>query len=373
MKNIIKSCVIVCLIFNAIASQGVPIPINNASQLYQQNFDSTFGSTNEPWVDASTIEGWSLALSKNGVDSVVNDVTAVNDGGGFNLGVISHFGANASSERALGAVNGALPLTEAAYGANFSIMNITEPINSVRVSYKGEQWSMLGNSQTIQFFYRKGGNQFSAVDNIGWTPVPSLNFTSLKSGGLPAALDGNTDFINIESQIDLSADPLNSGDSFWIRWFDENNGAFGESGLAIDNLEVEFSTNIVLPPDLTGFQIDLKKPNVSKTLEFSSAKGFSVKGNIITTNAVTKVSYAAFGAGGTPTVFIDAIQLTEIAANKKLFKQKGVKYKFNSKENKAGIGIVTGPVTLIVRVEGSQGANTGAFHTTNIFSNVKIK
>ena len=81
---------------------------------------------------------------------MANDVAAVNDGGG--IWVLFHI---LERMQALRAVNGALSLTEAAYGVNFSIMNIAEPINSVRVSYKGEQWSMLGNSQTIQFFKLK--------------------------------------------------------------------------------------------------------------------------------------------------------------------------------------------------------------------------
>ena len=116
---------------------------------------------------------------------------------------------------------------------------------------------------------------------------------------------------------------------------------------------------------------------MNKPLKFKGSKGFPFQALIKTTNTVSSVSYFAFGGTNTPTnvVFETAGKLKEFKKGKKL--KQGYRWlaKHKGNDNKPGIGITAGasPVTLRVRVLGSNGTNNAQLTTNYVFSNVTVK
>ena len=334
---------------------------------YTQNFDS-FGTNNTAWTDNVKLLGWYL-IRESGTVAFLTE----SDGGSGGIATYN-YGTVADPDRALGSIADAADA--AFYGLRFTNSTFLT-ITNIVINYTGEQWR-VGNlndmiPDKLQFFFRVGGTDFLAdINNVGWTAAPTLDFNSPQNpGGGIQILDGNnpTNQVAVAGSIPVNLAP---GQEIWLRWFDEDDQN-GDHGLAIDDLSVQFQGQgfiISLPFNAT---VELKKPKLDKSLTFKGAKGFPFKALIKTTNAVTTVSYFAFGGTNQPTnaVYTAAGKLKEFKKGKK-FKQ-GYRYmaKHKGKTNKPGIGIEAGasPVTLIVKVQG-----TNAQLTTNfVFSDVKVK
>ena len=388
MKSSIVLVFAALVIFNCANSQ---IAITHLGQIYTENFDS-LGTVNVVWNNEATLQGWSFVYSTNGINAgFVNTLFA--NAGEFSQPYGLNLGAAASPDRALGAVSGRYafsPTNEFYYGARF-INNSGQTIPYVNVNYFGEQWrdsSMY--VQFVDFFYRIEGNNFLGDPrNQGWTSVPSLNFSSLQNTALPnEALNGNN-ALNRTNLTDNILINLAPGEQFWIRWSDTkflNPPYTLDHTLGIDDLTITFTnvalttnTPTVLPDsasNVLGVTLELKKPNPTKTLKFSQ-KGFKVKAWLSSTNTLTKASFAAFGGTNNSTnlTFTD-FGIFKILTKGKLFKKKGVKAVAQTKGsgNKAGIGIAAGssPITLVIKVDGTQGTNGAASaFFTNVFTNVK--
>lgn len=335
------------------------VEINDIPSTYNQNFDS-FGVNNVNWADDSTLLGWFTLHDLGNVILLEED----NGTNSFPAKALN-YGTKQNPDRALGTRPS--NLTGSIYSGAGFINSSPAAITDVKLSYKGEQWRVTfnGTQQKLNFFYRIGGLNFVADNNVGWTAVPALDFTSPQTLTSSTNLDGNAAQNSALLTQSINGISVPPGETFWIRWFDADDAAQFDHGLAIDDVNVTFSG--------FGFQIDLKKPKNGKTLKFKSTQGFKLKGNILTTNVVTQVSYAAFTGVDVPTnlSFITALKLKELFKGK-LFKQ-GVKYVFDSKKNRVGKGLTQGPINLVIKVEGAQGNNAGSWSETRIIANVKIK
>lgn len=362
MKNAFsRALIILCLLIGSKEVTYGLIEINDIPSTYQQSFDS-LGVNDVNWTDDSTLSGWFIlpelgTLTLLEADSGTNAFT----GRAFN------YGSSQDPDRAIGT----RPHTTTRSfftGAGF-VNSSPATITNVQLSYRGEQWrvSFDGAQQVLRFFYRVGSNDFLAdTNNIGWTPVPLLNFTSPQiMAGISTNLDGNEEQNSELLAQSISGISVPPGETFWIRWFDEDDIGQFDHGLAIDDVNVTFAG--------LGFQISLKKPKEGKTLKFKSTQGFKIKGNIVTTNVVTKVSYAAFTGTNVSTnlTFVTAGKFKGLTKGK-LFKQ-GVRYIFDSKKNKAGKGLTQGPIHLVIKIEGAQGNNAGSWSETRVLSDVQIK
>lgn len=351
-------------------------------QNYTQNFDDALGTNTVAWANEVTIPGWSFVQATNDVDA--GPVASLLDSDGtFGLGDGSsglNLGTIADPDRALGSRPGlgpflSQPVREFFYGARF-VNNSLGTITNVNISYNGEQWRANLNATpgTLDFYYRAGGTDFIGdTNNTGWTAAPNLNFSSVNNALLNAPIDGNDPANRSAINGDISVN-IEPGQTFWIRWADLADTGNGDH-LSIDDVNITFN-GINPPPALTGVSIELKKPKIGKKLKLKTSKGINkVKGFVFSeSNAISKVSYAAFGGTNTPTnlVFIDAGKF-KVLTKGKLFKKKGVDAIFASNKNsRPGIGITEAPVTLLVRVfGGSNGTSQVTF--TNTFTDVKIK
>lgn len=382
MKKITQFLCVASLVGFAHLGQSQISITGNLPQNYTQNFDDALGTNTVAWANEVTIPGWSIVRSTNNVDT--GPVTQVVESDGnfpflFIPGALN-LGTTADPDRALGARPGvffldpSLANQEFFYGARF-VNNTLGTITNVNISYNGEQWrDNNATPQTINFFYREGGTDFIGdTNNVGWTALSSLDFTSPNNAGMNVAVDGNAPGNRTALNDNISVN-IAPGETFWIRWADIVDDGLGDH-LSIDDVNITFN-GINPPPALTGVTIELKKPKVGKKLKLKTSKGINkVKGFVFSeSNAISKVSYAAFGGTNTPTnlVFIDAGKF-KVLTKGKLFKKKGVDAIFASDKNtRPGIGITEAPVTLLVRVfGGSNGTSQVTF--TNIFTDVKIK
>ncbi len=138
-------------------------------------------------------------------------------------------------ERALGILPG--PATgEMRYGVRFA-NNAGVPINSVEVTYTGEQWRDGGNGipQTLVFDYRRDTNVNDITTGI-YTPVPALAFTTPTNSLSATALDGNNP-ANRTVRTATFAVTILPGQEIMLRWTDlEVSGE--DHGIAIDDLSV---------------------------------------------------------------------------------------------------------------------------------------
>ncbi len=203
---------------------------------YFQNFDTLprtgnfvyneQGPFDVPSTPQSGLAGWAFGR----IGGVSQDAAfSVGDGSDANDGVFS-FGTNGSNDRALGSLAG--PTRTSTFGAVF-VNNTGSTLNSVTISFTGEQWRQARNSNTLLFRYAVGAGN---ITNGTFTSFNALNFTALRTGPV-GALNGNL-AIN-QRQISATITGLNwtAGSTLAIRWDDEND-IRPEPGMAIDNFSL---------------------------------------------------------------------------------------------------------------------------------------
>ena len=207
----------------SITQLGVPLT---------EKFDGLASAgTGIAWTDDSTIPGWwSTRLTYN------SGTGSSNTGALYSFGVA---GTNPVTDRALGSVasGGTLTVFHAAKLTN----NTGGTIDSLAVSYAGEQWRNGGNvaAHTLTFQYQVADPGTIAGANApttGWTTVPELSFTGPITGAVAATLDGNAPANRIVRSATLVVTVAN-GREIWFRWQDPDDGG-SDHGLAVDDFSV---------------------------------------------------------------------------------------------------------------------------------------
>lgn len=222
---------------------------------YSQNFDS-MGSAGT----AAPAEWGIYSLGSNmnangGTGMALNAKTtlAVDDGSNFGspngtatpTGNSFNYGTTGSSERALGNI------PTSAYSGDILIQaaftnNTGSAINALNIGYTGEQWRF--NQATSSSGLEGIALYFSSTSaTAGFTAVgTAFDFVApnqtVAQSGLPGAyrpLDGNA----AANRVVLSGtytlpSSLADGSTFYLRWFDRNEGATTDHGLAIDDVSV---------------------------------------------------------------------------------------------------------------------------------------
>jgi len=160
MKKLLSLCV--SLFGFLFLVPGAPAQVLFSTGTYNQNFDSLLNSgTANPWTDNSTLLGWYASKTV-----VPNGVTAYRAGpGDVNNGALYSFGANGSTERALGSVASGTPaiLPMACDSERYFAGG-----NDLMITYTGEQWRNGGNTavQTLVFSYRISNTSITDSDAL---------------------------------------------------------------------------------------------------------------------------------------------------------------------------------------------------------------
>ncbi len=226
----------------ALLSAGLhaaPIVISSAPGSYTQDFN-TLNTTGSPaFVDDSTIAGVSSQRSGTG-NSIVAGTGSANGGGLYS------YGTGTNADRALGTIgSGNVAAGNFAHGVQFqNTSGSTVTINSL--AYAGEQWRKSGDltAQALTLWYKIGSSAVTALEplsDVGWTALPSGDFTSPVTTATGAALDGNAAANRTEIAFDPALD-LSSGQFVMFRWKDiDHVGA--DHGLAIDDVSVGWTAS----------------------------------------------------------------------------------------------------------------------------------
>ena len=230
------------------AQAQAQISVVSPSFSYTQGFDTlTISTTATPWVNDSTLPGWSLINSAGAAAA-----TLVAGTGSSNAGSFYSFGAAGNAERALGgAASGGAYFGSPAAGAIAGWMvvaftnNTGASIDNFSFGYDGEQWRNGGNTSAQTLVMEYGvGTSFAGV--VSWTaPGGNADFTSPVVGATAAAVDGNGAGLLAGLGGSYTGLSWAAGQTLYVR-FVERNDLGNDHGLALDNFR--FSVTAVPEP-----------------------------------------------------------------------------------------------------------------------------
>jgi hypothetical protein len=213
------------------------ITVDSDSFTYSQSFNSlTTSTTATPWVNNSTLAGWSLFSS-----TLADAPTILGGSGSGNAGSFYSFGAAGSEERALGVTaSGGAYFGSPASGAIAGYISVAFTngtgllLDGTLVAFDGEQWRNGGNTaaQQLSFEYGFGAN-FGTV--ASWTAVATGDVVSPVIGSTAAAVDGNG--AGLVTGLGATIDGWAPGQTLFIRWADRNDVG-NDHGLSIDNFSL---------------------------------------------------------------------------------------------------------------------------------------
>ena len=220
-----------------------PIVFNGIASTYTENFDSlsrTPGSLTNDLV----LPGWQMSERAGDPHPGDNGQYGVDDGSRI-TGDTYSYGSTGSTDRALGTLqDGKL---HAMFGVDFFNDNAFAVLDTLTVSYTGEQWR-LGHAgrgpDRLDFQYSLDAT--SLTDGT-WTDFDALDFVSPNTTGAEGATDGNA--AGFRTDISATITGLNFGpfQHLFVRWVDAHITNFivldtdvmsPEDGLAIDDLSV---------------------------------------------------------------------------------------------------------------------------------------
>lgn len=217
-----------------ISGQGVaPIcaSITVSNLTYTQNFDTLTNTGTSSTVPVG------FGFSETGTSARVNTEYSAGTGSD-NTGDTYSYGASGSTERALGSIRTG---TFASVSGACFINNTGGTINSIQISYDGEQWRLgaTGREDKIDFQYSLDATSLTSGT---WIDVNSLDFVAPLNSGMTGAKDGNApDNRTAGIASTLQNLTVNDGATFYIRFVDF--AATGSNdGLAIDNFSLTASS-----------------------------------------------------------------------------------------------------------------------------------
>ncbi len=195
---------------------------------YTQNFDSLANSptnTNISWTDNSTLPGWYEEKGNNPDSYRAGD-------GSSNAGHIWSYGANDSTERALGALasNGTGTVY---FGVRFRNNHTSWVLTSFTVSYTMEQWRSGKTSAETTFFEYKVSTTDTDVNGVGYTGNSSGDLVTVNLSG-SGAVNGNDAANQTAISFTVTGITWNPGEDLWLRWRDPNDTG-NDHGMAIDD------------------------------------------------------------------------------------------------------------------------------------------
>ncbi|HEX5702834.1 MAG TPA: Calx-beta domain-containing protein [Pyrinomonadaceae bacterium] len=200
-----------------------PFSIAAVNTAYSENFDVLAQSG----VSATTPPAWPRAES----GTSANSTYTANDGGST-TGDTYSYGTGTSTERALGGLQtGTLVPTIGAFYRN----DTGATLNSLQISYTGEQWRLGTASRTDQLDFQYSTNATSLTTGT-WTDVNALDFTTPNTT-TAGAKDGNNAANRTAITNTITGLSIAPGATFWIRWTDFN-ASGADDGLAVDDFSI---------------------------------------------------------------------------------------------------------------------------------------
>lgn len=248
-----------CVIVPAVGLLGTT-PVFGAlvlsSPSYAQNFNFLSSSTSpESWVNDQASQSTTGSPGWYWENSALPNSYEVDDGNGPS-GKAFSYGTMSAGDRALGGLttsSGQLVVWA------ITIQNgLGSEITGLDISFTGEKWrNGTATSDTLTFSYITsptniidpiaGATDMTAGSAVptGWTPVPSLHFTSADTGDT-GPTDGNdaSNRVTLMSTIMVNV-PI--GSYMALRWHDATTPTGSNHGMAIDDLTLNAVTAVPEP------------------------------------------------------------------------------------------------------------------------------
>jgi trimeric autotransporter adhesin len=212
------------------ASAGISITDNGdidaipyTGTTYTQNFNTLATSGLATYV----VSGW--GLFETGTNA--NFSYSASDGTP-NSGNTYSFGTGTNADRAFGGLRSGslIPLV----GGKF-INNTGSTVNSLTVTYTGEQWRS-GTASRVDKLDFQYSTDATSLSTGTWTDVDALDFTSPNNAAV-GALDGNLSANRVTKTFALNGISIPAGSVFFFRWQDfDASGA--DDGLGIDDFSL---------------------------------------------------------------------------------------------------------------------------------------
>ena len=124
------------------------------------------------------------------------------------------------------------PRLISSFGALF-VNNTGSTLNSITITFTGEQWRRAPNANTLSFQYSVGA---TSIANGTFTNFSALNFTGPQIGSA-TALNGNLAANQVMVTATITGLNWTAGSQLAIRWNDTNDPG-ADAGLAIDNFSL---------------------------------------------------------------------------------------------------------------------------------------
>lgn len=225
----------------AAASASATVSVTSGSFSYSQNFNSLATASASPvtasWTNDSTIVGWSLFLS-----NLTAPTTYRAELGNQDVGSFTSYGADSSTDRALGGISGpnnayfGSPAAGAVSGyiAVAFTNNAGSALNSFTLGFSGEEWRYSSAGAQAMVLEYGFGATFASVAT--WSaPGGLFDWTSPQFGGAGlGGIDGNG-IGRVSGRGGSVPVTWAAGQTLWIRWI-ERNDVGANHGLAIDDL-----------------------------------------------------------------------------------------------------------------------------------------
>ena len=205
--------------------------------VYFQDFNTLANTGN------SSILPGGFELAEAGAN---NNNTYATGTGSSNAGNTYSFGANGSTERALGGLrSGTLIPT---FGIQFTNL-LGRTISAFNISFVGEQYRLgtAGRADRLAFEY---STTATSLLGTGYIPLTALDFSSPTTTGATGVLDGNLAANQRNVSGTIAGLELLQGQSIFLRFVDfDATGA--DDGLGIDNFRAEAVTLGAVPEPST--------------------------------------------------------------------------------------------------------------------------
>ncbi|MGB3069454.1 MAG: ExeM/NucH family extracellular endonuclease [Ottowia sp.] len=260
---------------------------------YTQNFD-TLATSGADWIQGSTLAGWYLYTGA-GADIATYQASD----GTSNSGAFYSFGASGNSERALGGTaSGGAYFGSPASGAVAGYIAVaatnatSAAINTLTISFNGEQWRNGGNTSAQAMVMQYGLSSDGSFAGVAtWTD--SLSWNSPVTGSSAASVDGNAAG---RAPVSGALSNLNwqPSQTLWLRWIEKNDPG-NDHGLAIDDFSMLSGSAASGPTFAISALSADQKEGQGGTAPFT----FTVSRDGDTAVAAT-VNYAVTGTGTSP-------------------------------------------------------------------------
>lgn len=249
------------LMFFAISAAPINAQISIAAlnTAYSQNFNG-MGTTDLTITDDVTgsLPGFHAFRE---VGNTNPNLVEADDGSGL-TGNFKNYGQSNQIDRALGMLPDA-STGFLRFGARF-INDTGVPINSITVTYTGEQWHVGSlQPQAMAFAYRTAASVNDLTTGV-YTAVPNLTFTSPVLSAFPGQVDGNQAGNRATFTVTFAV-TVPAGEEIMLRW-EMTNEAGDDHGLAVDDLTVTAQgASTAAPATISGRVADSNGRAISRT------------------------------------------------------------------------------------------------------------